>query len=164
MIKEILNRLVIYLARKEDIMNGFNTVGVDFDGVILAIPEDKLYQDDLSQSDPDRSIVEFMWWLREMDYKIIIFSSRVLFGKVREIEYFLNSWNIPYDLVTAIKYPCLLYVDDSAVFYKSGCEESDISRVYDILTRKTAEIYSLDLDKERNRLNAEGGNNTFSSQ
>ncbi len=163
MIKEILNKMVVWLAKKEDIMNGFNTIGIDFDGVIMPIPEGKLYQDDLSEAKPDPDMMIFMNHLRTGGYTIVIFSSRVLFGKASEIERFLDCWDIPYDLVTAIKYPCLLYVDDSAVFYKANCPESNINKCYEILDRKHEEINSLDLARETQRLRDEGLK-TFSSR
>jgi hypothetical protein len=123
-----------YRCLRQGNLTGFNTVGIDFDGVIL--PHGGKIYDENCLNQPDETMVKYMKWLKRNNFNILIYTSRCLFpGGYAKTKQFLVEWGLPYDHITAIKLPCILFWDDHAQYY--GADNEHFHPKMEILETKT---------------------------
>lgn len=118
--REFISRLLVRLACLclKDYDEGYDTIGIDFDGVILP-HGDELFDKD-GNGHPDETMVKYMHWLKRCDFKIMIFTSRCVFsGGYKKVKNYLDKWNLPYDRISSLKIPVLLQWDDGVEYYSS---------------------------------------------
>lgn len=118
--------------------DGYSRVGIDFDGVILS-HNGKVY-DKECEGAPDPGMVLYLSWLRKNGYEIMIHTSRCLFpGGYKKVKQFMNKWSLPYDVITSLKLPCILYWDDGARHYLSHNESESFMEYFVTNTREAKE-------------------------
>jgi hypothetical protein len=130
-LSRILTRLAV--ACVKDYEDGWTTIGIDFDGVILPHRGEIYDKDGIGQ--PDETMVKYMHWLKQRGYKITIFTSRCLFpGGYNKVKNYLNKWNLPYDRITSLKIPVVIQWDDGARYYSSDDKHFSI-HMWDLETQ-----------------------------
>jgi hypothetical protein len=119
-------RKSIYPRIQEQKGEGIMRVLIDFDGPIHKYS--KGFQDGTIYDEPTDGCKEFIDWLKNLGYEIVIFTSRASetsameFGQdvkeeVRKIEDWLKGHNIYYDLITAEKLAADFYIDDRGIHF-----------------------------------------------
>lgn len=103
-------------------------VCVDFDGTIAP------WGDLFGFPEPLPGAKEFLLWLRENGYTIVIFTSRLStvwhksegrdpgYGIFEQVEYlrkYFEKYGLESDHVTAEKIPAIAYIDDKAIFFQN---------------------------------------------
>jgi hypothetical protein len=105
------------------------TVLIDFDRTIHKYSEG--WVDGEIYDPPFDGAKEALEWLRSIGFTLIIFTARLSAIALRKaditydeeykrIEVFLKKYEIPYDIITAEKYPAAFYIDDRAVHIDNG--------------------------------------------
>ncbi len=109
-----------------------NRVMIDFDGVIHAYS--KGWQDGSIYDKPIDGCKEALDNLKSLGYHICIFTARLINDSEAEryIETWLHKYNIPFDEITSIKLPALLYIDDRGYRF-SGNWNQQITTINRIL-------------------------------
>lgn len=80
---------------------------------------------------PFEGAKEVLDWLKQNGFTIIIFTARLASFSLKKsgisyeqeyqrLEEFLKKYEIPYDMITAEKYPAAFYVDDRAIHIEDG--------------------------------------------
>lgn len=95
-------------------------VMVDFDGTIHKYS--KGWFDGTIYDIPTEGAEEFMIELKEHNYEIMIFTTRIETDdeykkeeQTKNIEEWMNKYNIPFDGITSKKLPAIAYVDDRGI-------------------------------------------------
>ena len=105
------------------------TVLIDFDRTIHRYSKGWVNGD--IYDPPFDGAKEVIEWLKSIGFLVVIFTARLASISLRksnisfEEEYnrlaeFLNKYQIPYDIITAEKYPAAFYIDDRAVHIDKG--------------------------------------------
>ena len=99
--------------------NSTKTMGIDFDGTIC---EKQPYGDGTISNKPNAGAQEVISMLKTIGFKIVVFTTRLnpKFGgdiewKKKQIEDWLNKYEIPFDEVTNNKPEAIAYIDDRAI-------------------------------------------------
>jgi hypothetical protein len=115
----VLIRILLELTRtSKRYLNGFNTVMIDFDGVLFPT-NGKLFDNDFENNEPPDAIVRYIDWLYSHSFRVAVFTSRAVFNPSSyfKIHKYLKKWGIKFDYITPVKFPAIVYIDDSAIFF-----------------------------------------------
>jgi hypothetical protein len=115
-----------YYPEQYQLESGKLRAMIDFDGPIHKYS--KGHGDGDIYDEPSEGVKESIEWLKDQGYEIVIFTTRASktnseeFGsdykkEIVKIENWLESYGIPYDLVTAEKLAANFYIDDKAIHY-----------------------------------------------
>lgn len=95
------------------------SIGIDFDGTIC---KKQPYGDGTIYSKPNEGASEVIGNLKKAGYNIVVFTVRLhpKFGgdlewKKKQIEDWLNKYQIPFDEITNNKPEAMAYIDDKAI-------------------------------------------------
>jgi hypothetical protein len=105
---------------------------IDFDGPIHKYSQG--WNGGEIYDSPSPGAKEFIDWLKNQGYEIVIFTSRASKTNAEEmgqdykkeilkVENWLNLYNIPYDLITAEKLAANFYIDDKAIHYNGSWDD-----------------------------------------
>jgi hypothetical protein len=121
-------RKSIYARRIEEQKSekGIKRVLIDFDGPIHKFS--KGFYDGTIYDEPTEGCKEFIDWIKSLDFKIVIFTTRASktsaleFGRdadseILKIESWLKDHDIYYDLITAEKLAAIFYIDDRGIHF-----------------------------------------------
>jgi hypothetical protein len=116
------------LTEKGELETSLRRAMIDFDGPIHKYS--KGYQDGSLYDEPSEGTKQFIDWLRNNGFEIVIFTTRA--SKINDaetggdhkkeilkIQNYLDDYGIHYDLITAEKLAANFYIDDRAIHFNN---------------------------------------------